>query len=110
MRYAPQACGGRTRDEFIAALRAEGSEPCSPGYVPLTRSAAIRRGLAEIYRQRPSPWPAAADGLPILPAWPNAEHAAQHTIWLFQFVLLGDESDMDSIVEAMVKIQRAWGG
>ncbi|MEA3336747.1 MAG: DegT/DnrJ/EryC1/StrS family aminotransferase [Chloroflexota bacterium] len=109
MCYDPAAFGGRGRDEFIAALRAEGIEPCSPGYVPLNHSPAIRRALAERGPADDASWTVDDAGLPILPACPNAEYASQHTIWLFQYALLGSRSDMDSIVEAMTKIQQAWG-
>ncbi len=109
MRYDPAAFGGRHRDEFIAALRAEGIEPVTPGYVPLHRTPAIRRALAEPARGTAHRWPLAADGLPELPACPNAEHAADHSFWLFQYALLGEKMDMDDIVAAILKIQRAWG-
>ncbi len=140
MRYDPAAFGGRTRDEFIAALRAEGIEPVTPGYVPLHRTPAIRRAMAGFSRQvfhavgdatasenastsrglrstelvRPvlrtdlASWSVAPDGLPQLPACPQAEHAAVYSLWLFQYALLGDKADMDSIVAAMLKIQHAW--
>jgi hypothetical protein len=109
MRYDPAAFGDRGRDQFIAALRAEGIEPVTPGYVPLHRTPAIRRAMAERAHEAAATWPLAADGLPELPACPNAEHAADHSFWLFQYALLGEKTDMDDIVAAMRKIQRAWG-
>jgi dTDP-4-amino-4,6-dideoxygalactose transaminase len=108
MRYEPAAFGGRSRDEFLAAFRAEGIAPCSEGYVPLYRMPAVRQALAAILPGKKSPWPTADDGLPALPALPQAEDAGAHAFWLAQNVLLGDTDDMDSIVDAMAKIQRSW--
>ncbi len=98
-RYDAAAFGGRSRDAFVAALHAEGITPFGAGYVPLTRSPAIRHGLAALF---------GPDSLAELPACPVAERAAVEAIWLFQNALLGDRYDLDSIVEAMRKIQRAW--
>ncbi|HOG48682.1 MAG TPA: DegT/DnrJ/EryC1/StrS family aminotransferase, partial [Anaerolineae bacterium] len=109
MRYDPAAYGGRSRDEFLRALQAEGIEPVSPGYVPLHRTPAIRRALAALCQEERSLCATAADGLPELPACPHAEEAAERAVWLFQYALLGERSDMDSIAEAIAKIQRAWG-
>ena len=98
MRYDAAAFGGHSRDEFIAALRSEWIEPCSSGYVALHRSPAIRRALAARFGPDVE-----------LPSCPVAERAAEEAVWIFQYALLGDRSDMDSIVEAARKIQRAWG-
>jgi dTDP-4-amino-4,6-dideoxygalactose transaminase len=109
-RYAPEAFGGRSRDDFVAALRAEGIETASIGYtVPLHRNNAIRRSVASLARFGERDWPAGEDGLPLLPSCPHAEWATQHTFWLAQNTLLGDPADMDSIVAAARKIQQAWG-
>jgi dTDP-4-amino-4,6-dideoxygalactose transaminase len=109
-RYEPAAFGGRSRDEFVTALRAEGIETASAGYMlPLHQNNAIRRSAAALTRLGGRTWPLADDGLPVLAACPNAEWATQHTFWLAQNTLLGDSADMDSIVAAVRKIQRAWG-
>jgi len=93
----------------VAALRAEGIETASVGYtLPLNYNHAIRRSAAALARLGGREWPLADDGLPALAACPNAEWATQHTVWLFQNTLLGDSTDMDSIVAAVGKIQRAW--
>lgn len=108
-RYDETAFGGRSRAEFVRALVAEGIETASAGYTaPLNRNNAVRRAVANITRQGGRQRPTAADGLPELESCPNAEWAAQHTIWLAQNTLLGDRADMDSIVAAIAKIQRAW--
>lgn len=108
VRYDAAAFGGRPRDEFLAALVAEGIEPVAPGYVPLNRVPAIRRALAASGEADARGFGRAVDGLPELPACPRAEWASGNTIWLFQYALLGDRSDMDDIAEACAKIQRAW--
>lgn len=109
-RYDEAAFGGHTRDEFVRALVAEGITTASVGYAaPLNRNNAIRRAAAAATRLGGRAWPLADDGLPALAGCPNAEWAAQHTIWLAQNTLLGDRADMDSIVAAVQKIQRAWG-
>ncbi len=108
-RYDQAAFGGRPRDAFVAALRGEGIETASVGYlVPLNRNNAIRRSAAALARLGGREWPLAEDGLPALASCPNAEWATGHTFWLAQNTLLGDRVDMDSIVAAVRKIQRAW--
>jgi dTDP-4-amino-4,6-dideoxygalactose transaminase len=105
--YDPQAFGEKTCAEFIAMLNAEGI-PCSPGYVPLNRTPAIRRALAE-QEGRLRPWDTTEVNLPELPACPIAEDLCKHTIWFKQSMLLGDHEDMDDIAAAMTKIQSAVG-
>jgi hypothetical protein len=94
----------------VAALRAEGIETASAGYLtPLNQNRAIRRSAAELARLGGHAWPAGDDGLPKLADCPRAEWAVGHTFWLAQNTLLGDRADMDSIVAAARKIQEAWG-
>jgi len=98
MRYQPEAFGDLPRDAFVEALQAEGI-PCSPGYVPLTRSPALHHGL---------------DGLRVfladVPAprsCPVAEQmSTQEAVWLPQNLLLGDEQEIADIATAISKIQR----
>src|SRR5690606_22705651 len=96
IRYDQDAFGGHDRDRFLAAWRAEGITASSAGYIPLHHSPAIRRALESRF------------GVHDLPSYPVAERAAQTTLWLFQNVLLDDRDGLDSIVEAALKIQRAW--
>ncbi len=98
IRYDPTAFGGRDRGTFLAALTAEGV-PCSAGYVPLTRQNAIQTTLRDRF---------GADALANLAEVPNADYAGDHTIWLQQTLLLGDDSAIDDILTACTKIQRAW--
>lgn len=97
IRYDEDAFGGRSRDEFLAAWRAEGVTASGAGYVPLHQSPAIHRALESRF------------GVKDLPSLPVVERAAQTTLWLFQHVLLDDREGLDSIVDAALKIQRAWG-
>jgi dTDP-4-amino-4,6-dideoxygalactose transaminase len=94
MRYQSEYFGGHSRSEFIRALTAEGIDPISSGYVPLHQSPAIRRGLDE-------------DTLTRL-TLPAAEQAGRETIWLNQTPFLGTHADMNSIIDALLKIQSAW--
>jgi dTDP-4-amino-4,6-dideoxygalactose transaminase len=98
IRYDPARFGGKSRDEFVTALRAEGI-PCSAGYVPLTYQNAIRITLRNRFGE---------DALANLADVPRAEHAGGHTVWLAQTMLLGSDEDSDQIVAACAKIQRAW--
>jgi len=97
IRFEPAAFGDRSRDEFLAAWRAEGIAATSAGYIPLHQSPAIRRALESRFEVHD------------LPSFPVAERAAQNTLWLFQNALLDDRAGLDTIVEAALKIQRAWG-
>lgn len=92
--YQPEAFGGRSRAEFVKALAAEGITPISYGYVPLHLSPAIRRSLSDARLSQLS--------LPV------AENAGLHSFWINQNVFLGSHADMDSIFEAMHKVQSAW--
>lgn len=92
----PAAFGGRTRDEIVAAVHAEGV-PSSAGYrEPLSETPAIREHL----RRRP-------DSIRVMPC-PNARRVCDHSLWFDQNMLLADEQDMDDIVGAMAKVQRAF--
>lgn len=94
-RYDPAAFGARSRDEFVAAFRAEGI-PCSSGYRPLTHYSSIRKSLATMF------------GINSMVLCPHAEQAAANAVWIGQHALLGGHEDVESIVEAIVKIQQAW--
>lgn len=87
---------GMSRNEFVAALRAEGI-PCQPGYLPLNRSQAVVDALQKSRRQPQE--------------CPVNDHICTHeSVWLPQNVLLGTQADMDSVVAAIAKIQAVKGG
>jgi dTDP-4-amino-4,6-dideoxygalactose transaminase len=95
IRYASEAFGGMSRDEFLMALNSEGI-PCGPGYSPLTHSKAIVEAFQHLgVEEGPRPCPI-------------AEHVSlTEAVYLTQNLLLGTREDMDSIVEAIAKIQKA---
>ena len=96
MKYNPDGFGRKTRQEFVNALSAEGI-PCSTGYrSPLSQEP----GMAHVGEK----YPHLIRTLP----YPNVELVCEQSVWLFQNVLLGSESDMDQIIEAITKICSAW--
>ena len=96
MLYKPEAFGGRSRDIFIKTLQAEGIS-CSPGYQrPLTDEGALKT-ISEKHPHLVQRHPC-----------PNVESTCEHSVWLFQSVLLGTREDMDDIVQAVAKIKQAF--
>jgi dTDP-4-amino-4,6-dideoxygalactose transaminase len=104
-RYDPDAFSGMTRDEFLVALGAEGI-PCARGYTPLYKTLAIQSGTIRLQKF--------TEGREVayhLPDCPVTERACEEEgVWLSQRVLLGDRADMDDIIAAVRKIQRAAAG
>ena len=96
--YDPDHFGGKTRGEFVSAMRAEGIT-CSPGYErPLTDEGALKTIMdryPEKVRRNPCP---------------NIEHACAHSVWFFQSMLLGSQEDLDDIIDAVKKVQSAFRG
>ncbi len=98
LRYDAKLFGGRSRDDAVRALAAEGI-PCDEGYVSLDAIPALVAEIASVARRDRTPEPcvasrAAADGA---------------VLWIRQQVLLGDEEGLEDVVRALVKIQRRWG-
>ena len=94
--YDPGQFGGRSRDEFVAALTAEGID-CTPGYQrPLTDEGALK-SVSEAYPDRVRRLPC-----------PNVENVCGRSVWFYQSMLLGARKDMDDIAEAVDKIKRAF--
>ena len=96
MRYVPSAFGGKSRDEFVRALLAEGI-PCSGGYRGLlSREAgmrAVRKRHPELIAEEPSP---------------NTERVCAESVWFSQTLLLAEKRDLADIPEAIRKIQKAF--
>ena len=96
LRYSAPRFGDLPRAAFVAALEAEGV-PCDAHfYDALTKSSLLvpdaRRFPAWASRQQP--------------ACPNAERAAyEEAVWLPHQLFLGEERDVDQIVEAIAKVQ-----
>lgn len=96
-RYSAQEFGGRSRDDFLKALQAEGI-PCAKGYAPLSQNSAVLKAISGIRGLEAVPDPC-----------PVAERVSEHEgVWLFQTMLLGTQADMDDIVAAVARIQQAW--
>jgi dTDP-4-amino-4,6-dideoxygalactose transaminase len=100
VRYDAAAFGGKTRDEFLTAFQAEGMSIASAGYVPLTKSPAMRTTLSEMFGE---------ETLGELENCPVADETAGSIFWLTQNALLGSEADLESIATSIEKIQGAWG-
>ena len=96
MKYEPEGFSGKSRQEFVNALSAEGI-PCSIGYrSPLSQEP----GMAHVAGKYPHL-------IRTMPC-PNTELVCEQSVWLFQNLLLGSETDMDQIIEAITKISKAW--
>jgi dTDP-4-amino-4,6-dideoxygalactose transaminase len=84
---------GISREDFVAALIAEGI-PCSTGYsFPLYRNPMFADGVN------------GHDYTRYAALCPNAERACREAVWLEHRLLLGSPEDMDDIVRAVRKIQ-----
>lgn len=104
MRYNKDAFGGVPRDKFVQAMCAEGI-PCSGGYVPLYQAELFNRVKTE-----DCPFTCRHTGRKMdysAVSCPACEHAsAEEAVWLTQSMLLGPQTDMDSVVEAAAKVQK----
>ncbi len=101
-RFDSEAFAGLDRDTFVAALAAE----CVPADGRFYESLPV----SELLRPDPARYPTWSEALARRPAadCPNAERAAyRQSVWLPHQLLLGSESDVDDIVEAVLKVQRA---
>ena len=103
-RYRREEFGNLERTKFLQALGAEGI-PCSSGYSPLNRHAAVRatfrtKGYRRIYSKTE------------LDEWeernqcPENDLLCQEGVWFSQTMLLGNRTDMDQIAEAVRKIKK----
>ncbi|WP_405792491.1 DegT/DnrJ/EryC1/StrS family aminotransferase [Streptomyces sp. NBC_01506] len=86
LRYDAAAFGGRTKDDFIAAMAAEGI-PLDAGYQPLS----VEPSLA-----------AYAGPCPV------AEAQAAATVWVRQHLLMADDDAMADIARAARKVREAF--
>lgn len=89
----PKQFGGRSRNQIVDAVKAEGIG-CVPGYTaPLSDSQALV-SLREKY----------PDVIRVMDC-PTTRDICARSIWLKQEMLLMDEPDMDDIVEAFTRVQ-----
>jgi dTDP-4-amino-4,6-dideoxygalactose transaminase len=99
--YQPEAFGGRPARAFGQAMLAEGI-PLTAGYSePLSRAESVVQRIAFMRAKLGLP-----DAPP--PPCPVAEVACARGVWVRQNALLGSRADMDDVVRAAQKIQRAW--
>ena len=100
-RYDADAFGGAAREQFLKALAAEGI-PCAAGYKPLYREPAFQARFSDFPLSSP-----AFGGRPDYSGvhCPVTERiCADEAVWLTQNLLLGTESDISQISEAIAKI------
>ncbi|MEE3263833.1 MAG: DegT/DnrJ/EryC1/StrS family aminotransferase [Candidatus Latescibacterota bacterium] len=100
-RYDADAFGGASREQFLKALAAEGI-PCAAGYKPLYREPAFQARFSDFPLSSP-----AFGGRPDYSGvhCPVTERiCADEAVWLTQNLLLGTESDVSQISEAIAKI------
>ena len=94
----PLRFGGRSRNDVVDALNAEGI-PARRGYrTPLSEQPA----LLELRQRHPR-------AIRTLDC-PNVQFTCNHSIWFVQTALHGDEQDMADIVRGFEKVQRGFGG
>jgi len=98
IRYDAAGFGGRSREQFLVALHAEGI-PASAGYVPLTDIEAVRTALRHRF---------GVDAMRTVSPVPNADVTGRTTLWFHQNALLGADGDTADIVAACRKIAAAW--
>ena len=94
--------GGISMKTFVEAMIAEGI-PNQASYPPLHERDVFRNGS---YRERLSGEQKTEAHEFLRGEFPNTKRAAWETYWVPQTALLGDETDMYEIVEAVKKIQR----
>ena len=103
-RYNAKSFGGRSRDWFCEAMNAEGVN-CSSGYYPLYEAPGIQQGTHDLLRTLGRE--ASEDEL----GWtrcPVTEEVCQDAVWMLgQSAFLGTTEDMDDVLRAVVKVQRA---
>jgi len=102
LRYDPEAFGGVTRDQFVAALNAEGV-PCDGYfYIPI-----YQNPLFAVYGDEyPMCRPYFGDSVdPSRFSCPNAEKAAyQEAVWFHHPLFMGEKKDVEDIAEAIKKV------
>jgi perosamine synthetase len=103
LRYDREKFAGLPRKKFLRALEAEGI-PCSGGYSPLNKEPFLKntlesRAYRSIYSAKELADYQARNHCPV------NDKLCEEAVWFFQTMLLGSESDMDQIAEAVRKIQ-----
>jgi len=107
-RYKAEAFKGLHRDVFVKALKAEGI-PCSPGYPPLYEEGFIKKAIEsrafnKIFGRSRLDKYFSSIRCPV-----NDKACKEEAVWIPQWVLLGKKEDMDSVVNALLKIKKFAG-
>ncbi len=98
-RYDPLVFDGLPRNTFLEALNAEGV-PCTPGYDrPLYLQPVFTKRAFGPFTSTEYQYPDYAQV-----ACPVSEQSCREACWLAQPLLLGDETDMQDIVDAITKV------
>ena len=100
-RYKKEFFGNKSKDDFINALRKEGI-PTSPGYsLPLYKQPVF---VNKAFGPRGKQIDLAIDYTDFY--CPESEKAcSEEGIWFTQNILLGEQSDMDDIIKAILKVK-----
>jgi len=96
-KYKKEKFGGLEKEKFLKALSAEGI-PCGGGYIPIYKYPFFKEDL-DAFRFSPKGREYSVERCE------EAEKASQEVVWLPQYLLLGEEEDMEDIVKAIKKIQ-----
>ncbi len=102
-RYDPQAFGGLPRNRFLKALTAEGI-PAAGGYVPLNKEPVIEATLNSRFYKRLFSEAELAKYRERIQC-PENDTLCKEAVWFTQNMMLGTQSDMDQIVEAVNKVR-----
>ncbi len=100
--YDKEQFGGVSRGRFLDAMRGEGM-PVSSGYRPLNKEGIIEdalnsKNITRVFsKERLQRYRRENE-------CPANDRLCQRAVWMPQYVLLGDESDMDDIARAIEKV------
>lgn len=106
-RYDPTGFAGLSRTAFLKALRAEGV-PASSGYSPLNKEPFLANTFASTGYQRIY-GASAIKAMEERNRTPQNDRLCEQAVWLTQTMLIGPREDMDTIVDAVRKIQKHAG-
>jgi dTDP-4-amino-4,6-dideoxygalactose transaminase len=106
-RYKEDEFKGLPREDFLKALRAEGV-PCSSGYTPYLNTqpylqhAFQTKNFKKMYPEEMLDFEKYAERNQC----PENDQLCNEAVWIFQSLLLAEESDMDDIATSIAKIHQ----